>query len=311
MKKLGLWIFLSMFGATSIGCAQLKRRGQVSDATTKGASSEAGVGVDEDFQTLPPQISNQSAKKVGLILGAGGAKTLAYAGLIRAFEKNKITISHIAGTEWSSLVAASFALSGQIHDMDWKLYKLEALNLKFGKGFLGFGGTQTSSELSRYLKDNFSGQRFESAKVAYTCATRSLGANQSVLLSRGSAVDVIRRCLPSPPFFRNLNQASSPASLVKLAKELRNNGADVVVFVDVLDAGVLSEPLVRDNAVMRFTWGQILEGHEAAFSFVRNSFRMNLKNYSAFDFSKRKQLESEGERQGEDIARSLIESYGL
>lgn len=311
MNKSVQWLLFILFALTLISCAQLKRRGEVSAPAPGQGAEEAPVGVDEEFQTLPPQISNQSAKKVGLVLGAGGARTLAYTGLIRAFEKNKITISHIASTGWSSLVAASFALNGEVHDMDWKMYKLEALNLKFGKGFLGFGGNQTSSDLSRYLKDNFSGQRFESAKIPYTCATRSLGASQSLLLSRGAASDVIKRCLPSPPFFKDLNQASSPASLIKLARELRRNGAEIIVFVNVLDGSVLSEPLVREDSSMRFLWGQILENHEVASSLVKNSFHLSLKRYSIFDFSKRKQLEAEGEKQGERIARSLVESYRL
>lgn len=310
MKNLCLWIFAAIFTTTSISCAQLKRRGEV-DPSVEDQAEEGREGVDEEFQTLPPQISNQSAKKVGLILGAGGARTLAYAGLIRAFKKSKITISHIAGTEWSSLVAASFALSGEVHDMDWKLYKLESLGLKFGKGFFGFGGSEVSSVLSRYLQDNFSGQRLESAKVSYTCATRSQGARQSVLLSRGLAADVIKRCLPSPPFFKNLDRASSPASLLELAKELKQNGADIIVFVNVIDGSVLSQPLVRDDSLVSFTWGQILESHEVAAHFIKNSFQINLKRYSMFDFSKRKQLEAEGEEQGEEIAESLIETYRL
>src|SRR5690606_12779615 len=136
----------------TVGCAQWQKRSDLPRTQPEVAGVEetpSSHSGDGDFQTLPPQISNPSAQKVGLILGAGGAKTLAYAGLIRSFKKNKITISHVAATEWSSLVAASFALSGEVHGMDWKLYKLESLGLKFEKGFLGIGGNQASEDLNR------------------------------------------------------------------------------------------------------------------------------------------------------------------
>lgn len=299
-------ISLLMFSLVfTMGCGQLQRRGETP------SSSQEQIGVEDDFQTLPPQISNQSSKKIGLILGAGGARTLAYAGLLRSFKKNKITVSHIAGTEWSSLVAASYAISGEIHDMDWKLYKLEGLGLKFEKGFLGFGSNQTSNDLSKYFKDNFSSHRIESAQIPFTCATRSLGAHQSVLNSKGNASEILQRCLASPPFFKNYSKGASPASLMKVAKKLKNDGADIIVFVNVLDGGVLSEPLIKENALLSYAWGQTLEGHEAASEFLRNSFEIKLKNYSIFDFSKRKSLENEGESQGDRIVKSLIETYRL
>lgn len=310
MKKalFSLWIIVFV-----VGCSQFKKRevARPHDAPVKAPVSGTKEGVDGDFQDLPAQISNQAAKRVGLILGGGGARTLAYAGLIKSFKKNKITISHVAATEWATLVAASFALSGEVHDMDWKLYKLESLNLKFEKGFLGFGGGQSLNAFNKYLSDNFSGSRMESGKVSFSCATRSLGANQSVILSRGKAVDVLRHCLATPPFFKSYSRAASPASLLKLAQSLRKQGAEIIVYVDALDSSVLKEPLIRESQLLRFSWGQILESHDLAQEFIKNSYRLNLSRYSIFDFSRRKALEQEGEFQGDKIAQKLIEVYGL
>jgi len=297
------------------GCTQLKKRSEVQRGTpevaTVGSPAEPTSWVDEDFQNLPPQLSHQTSKNVGLVLGPGGAKTLAYSGLIKSFVKNKISISHIAGTEWSSLIAASFALNGEVHDMDWKLYKLESLHLSFSKGFLGFGGGDVADSLWKYLGDNFGSQRLESGKIPFTCASRSLNARQSLFITRGAAADALKRCLPMPPFFKNYAQASSPASLLKLAKSLKDQGADIVVFVDVLDSGILNEGLIRGNESLRYLWGQVLEGEDVAKSFIKNSYSIDLRKYSMFDFSKRRQLEEEGESQGDAIAKSLINAYGL
>ena len=44
---------------------------------------------------------------------------------------------------------------------------------------------------------------------------------------------------------------------------------------------------------------------------IKNSYSLNLRRYSIFDFSNRKALEAEGEKQGEQIAQKLIRAYGL
>lgn len=311
MKKATSILILVFLSLSLLNCSQLKRRDQVSSDQKVVSPSSTKEGTDEEFQSLPAQLSQQSAKKIGLILGPGGARTLAYAGLIRAFQKKKLQISHIAATEWASLVGASFALSGEVHDMDWKLYKLESLDLSFKKGFLGFGGGHSSADLSSYLKQNFSQHRIESSSVSFVCASRSLGANQSVILSQGLASDVIQKCLPSPPFFKKFNPGASPASLMKLAHHLKKMGADILVFVDVLDSRVLTEPLIREDSVVRYLWGQILESQDSGLQGVKGRFHLDLNQYSIFDFSKRKQLEEEGERQGSALADRLIEAYHL
>jgi len=305
----------------SVGCTQMKRRTEVrtQQNQTNSGTSPKDVGFethpeqdeDGDFQTLPPQISNQRAKKVGLVFGMGGARSFALAGLLRSFEKNKINVSHLAATGWPSLIAASYAMSGEIHGMDWKLYKLEEANLKFDKGFLGFGGSGASSKFHSFLKENFNNLNLDSAKVNFSCATRSLNGNQSVILKSGSAIDALNSCVPVPPFFGEFRRAASPASLFKMAKHLKAQGAEIVVFIDLLDESIQREGLIRKDKNLEFLWSQILESQEAAKMGIKNSYSLNLRRYSIFDFSNRKALEAEGEKQGEQIAQKLIRAYGL
>jgi len=303
------------------GCSQLKKRGELERKGQKSPAKEAQIqvlddpsemdGQDEDFQSLPPQISRQSAKSVGLVFGSGGARSLAYAGVIRSFQKNKINVTHIAATGWSSLIGASFALSGEVNGMDWKLYKLETLGLKFEKGFLGFGKSGATSKFNTYLAENFKNQSIESAKVGFSCASRSLGSNHSLLISSGDTVSALNACVPTPPFFNEYSKTSSPASLIKMAQHLRSLGAEIIVFVNVLDGSIQKEPLIKEERLLRFSWSQILESHEVAERSIKNSYSLRLSAFSIFDFSKRKALEAEGERQGDLIAQKLIRSYGL
>lgn len=48
-------------------------------------------------------------QKIGLVLGGGGARGVAYIGMMKAFEENNITFDFIAGTSVGSLIGAAMA----------------------------------------------------------------------------------------------------------------------------------------------------------------------------------------------------------
>jgi NTE family protein len=57
-------------------------------------------------------------KRIGLALGAGGARGLAHIGVFRAFEDESIPVDLIAGSSIGALVGAAFASGITSHEMD-------------------------------------------------------------------------------------------------------------------------------------------------------------------------------------------------
>lgn len=302
--RLATYILISM----TLGCSQLRKDTTLSSPTgpSAGAPSE-----DADFQQLPAQLSNQSPTKVALILGGGGARTLAHAGVIRALTKEKISISHVAGVEWSSLVAASFAVSQQTHDMDWKLYKLDAMNLKFGSGFFGLSGKKSIRDLNEYFSSNFSNAKVEGAKVNFSCATQLVGSAAPRVIESGAVSEALKQCIPYPPFFEVERNVSAITSIWSLVRHLKRSGAEVIVFIDVLGPSVLRDPLISKDKETTLLWTQALEANQMAKGMIKNSFTISLDSYSIFDFSNRKNIEAAGEKAGNEIARVLKERFRL
>ena len=110
---------------------------------------------------------------MALVLGPGGAKALAHAGVIKALQENHIPINRIVGIEWGALVAASFAIHGQFHEVDWKLYRLDQVDLS-AKGLFGIGhGDRTIKVLDGYLKENFGNIDYANLKIPFSCPARN------------------------------------------------------------------------------------------------------------------------------------------
>ena len=87
-------------------------------------------GKKEELETAEPL-------KVGIILGPGGVRSFAHTGVIRELLNAQIPIDSVVGMEWGALVGGMFANKGQIHDTEWKLYKLQKKELLEKKSFFG------------------------------------------------------------------------------------------------------------------------------------------------------------------------------
>ena len=66
--------------------------------------------------------AQQSRKKVGLVLGGGGAKGAAEVGVLKVLEEAGIPIDYIAGTSIGAIVGGLYAIGYDAADLD-SLYR--------------------------------------------------------------------------------------------------------------------------------------------------------------------------------------------
>src|SRR5690606_6316175 len=118
--------------------------------------------IEEDYPDQGTPISPAPgpapvAKKVAVILGPGGAKAFAHVGVLKALQQNRIPIDKVVGLEWGALVGALFASKGQVHDLEWKLYKMEQHNLPYSKGLFNSKGPgeQTAKVMDKFIQESF------------------------------------------------------------------------------------------------------------------------------------------------------------
>lgn len=183
-----LWFF------SFLGCGLVKTRDQTitqQQESHKQATKEQHMdGKTEPEVGETNSISGAGAKagghipKVAVILGPGGVKSFAHAGVLKELIKAKIPISAVIGIEWGALVAGIFAQNGQVHEVEWKLYKLQKADLP-GKGlFSSRFKAESIKVLNDYFHRNLKGNQVDRARVAFGCPSLSMERNSRLARSR-------------------------------------------------------------------------------------------------------------------------------
>src|SRR5580658_9748240 len=76
---------------------------------TPSPTNPAGPVVSLTSPVLPSKEGaiTREIPNVAVVLGPGGNKAIAHAGVIKALQENRIPIARIVGVEWGALVAAA------------------------------------------------------------------------------------------------------------------------------------------------------------------------------------------------------------
>ena len=86
-----------------------------------------------------------------MILGPGGLRSYAHAGLLQEVAKAKIPIYWVGGLEMGALPASLFALKGQPFEAEWQMMKLKEEDL-IRKGLLTGSAPQKADTLTEPLR---------------------------------------------------------------------------------------------------------------------------------------------------------------
>jgi predicted acylesterase/phospholipase RssA len=250
---------------------------------------------------------------VAVVLGPGGAKALAHAGVIKALQDNRIPISKVIGIEWGALVAAAYAAHGQSHEVDWKLYRLDQVDLN-AKGLFGIGrNDRTIKILDGYLKENFGNIDYNSLKVPFGCPSRNFWTGALVWQQRGILSDGLRRCLPFPPLFQiRGNWLAGATSSRAIVEQLKNEGYKLVVYVDVLGPTLpFEKEKVGDDPESVIIWQEVQRSISEAESLANEVIRVSTDGILLDRFGSHKELVQAGEQEGTRAASRLSAKYGF
>jgi NTE family protein len=261
-----------------------------------------------------PQPQRYEAKKVAVILGPGGAKAFAHVGVLKAFQQQRIPIEKVIGLEWGSLIGGLYAVKGQVHDVEWKLYKMEQQNLFEPKGFFKrTAGENPISIMDDFLKDSFGSDEVSRSKVVFACTARSPLTGVLVWQNRGPYRDVMKRCLPYPPNFKAQgNLIAGPSAATEAVDWLVREGYNVIILVNVLgNAQPVAQDALRDNMNYVILWQEIRRALAETSRLNIDTVNVDTSNYPMTQFSAKKDLISIGEIAGNKAASSLISKYGF
>lgn len=272
-------------------------------------SNAPGSGQTESRQTP----YTREVPNVAVVLGPGGARALAYAGVIKALQENHIPISRIVGVEWGALVAAAYAAHGQSHEVDWKLYRLAQVDLN-SKSLFGLGHNDRSIKvLDSYLKENFGNIDYANLRIPFGCPARNYWTGALVWPRRGMVSDGLRKCLPFPPLFQiRGNWLAGATSSRAIVEQLKNEGYKLVIFVDVLSKSLpFEKEKFTDDPKSVIIWQDVQRSAAEAESLANEVIRVPTDGIFLDRFDAYKDLVQAGEQEGIRAANRLSAKYGF
>jgi NTE family protein len=152
-------------------------------------------------------------KRIALVIGSGGIKCAAAAGLWRVLQEDGIVVDSVVGCSGGSMYAALIANHVDVKHMEeWSktLWTSDIMqgyteNLKASKdGSLRFNersGLVDDSVMNKKLQDIYSGWKFSDLKMPFKVVATDLLSGEKVILSEGNVFDAIRASLAIPIIF--------------------------------------------------------------------------------------------------------------
>lgn len=260
-----------------------------------------------------PQPSRQEPKKVAVILGPGGAKTFAHVGVLKALQQQRIPVDKVVGLEWGALMGGLFANKGTVHDMEWKLYKMEQANLPRPTGFFSRRNDETIKVMDGFLNEAFGRDDINRGKVAYACPSRSLYTGVVAWQNRGLYKDAVKRCLGYPPVFKIQGNFIAGASQASEAVEmLSREGYNLILLVNVLGSAMpVGQDALQDNINHVILWQEVKRAVSEASRLGVETITVDTSAYPMMQFEAKKELIQLGEAAGKAAANHLVSKYGF
>ncbi|MGH8686244.1 MAG: patatin-like phospholipase RssA [Burkholderiales bacterium] len=175
--------------------------------------------------------------KIGLALGAGGARGWAHVGVIRALDERGIRADVVCGTSMGALVGAAYAAGELARLEDWAL----SLGWRDVFGLMDFtwrGGLIRGRRLFEFMRTHFGLQDIAALPVPYGAVATELGSGREVWLREGPVLDAVRASVAIPGVFAPVlrdGELLVDGGLVNPVpvSMCRALGAEVVIAVDL------------------------------------------------------------------------------
>jgi NTE family protein len=221
----------------------------------------------------------------------------------------KIPIFATVGIEWGAPVAALLSSKGQVYDVEWQMFKLKDNEL-MKKSLIGSSAKSNEvPALKEFFQAAFGRQRVEDFHHPFGCPAYNIAKNQVYMMSRGQVEQLMPYCLPYPPLFKPFNRNVSAVRELKMAADyLRSQGANYIVFVNVLGRDAGRKSLVREsetNSAESVTWSEIASFYAKPQAGIDAMIPVELDSYMVTDFEKRREIM----QKGAEVSQKPIENW--
>jgi predicted acylesterase/phospholipase RssA/CRP-like cAMP-binding protein len=183
--------------------------------------------------------------KVGLALGAGGAKGYAHVGALRVLEESGYEIDSVAGSSIGAIVGTCIGMGMDSHAIEEAMRSMFTEDNVQAMFTLSFAGTSTGGDTMRSMLTRLVGDKtFADLEVPLVVMAVDLDAKQPEAIDSGPLLDALLAATALagfvPPFRRGDQRLIDALALVPVPSEAaRSAGADVTVSVNIMSRRVL------------------------------------------------------------------------
>ncbi len=280
--------------------------------TNESASSDSDTGSETgegDTKADGQEYSLKPPAKVGIILGGGGIRAFTHIGVLQEFAKKKVPIVAVAGIEMGSLIGAIYSMKGQAFEVEWQMMKLKEKELVQKTLITGKSKPLSTAVLNDFLGTLFGGIKVEQFKIPFTCPSLNLDQQKVYVLTKGTVKEMLPYCLGMAPLFEPFQQ-NVPAlmSLNVIADQLRQKGANYIIYVDILAPPLRSENSEDSELI---AWNLAAEATKRKDNGVNYVIQVPLKGIDFLDFSKRRENLQKGQQAAQEALRVLVKELDL
>jgi len=267
-------------------------------------SCQSLVRKNESEPTKSPSkalfLNKGQLPKIGLILGPGTFKAWAHVGVIKEFEKRGIQIHSIAGLEWGALMAALYSSKSTINELEWQLSKMKNTRFNYGSSI---------RQLRSEFQAAFGSSRIEGGKIPFFCPSLLLKNGKTAWWEKGKYSDALEKCMAFPPFSQaHYGWVADAFNVEEAAKKLRDYGAEVIVFVNVLARGNVLSSGQDSSQIIWWEGAQRMNETPKGVDWV---IGIHTRKYNILDADARPSFVLFGQEFGAAAADKIASEYGF
>jgi len=197
----------------------------------------------------------RASRKIGLVLGSGGARGWAHLGVIRALEEAGFEVDCIAGTSIGALVGAALAtdchraLESMALNLQWNEIIYYFSDLSFSRS-----GLVDGRKMLDFIGKHIQSVCIEDLPVPYCAVATDIETGKEVVLEKGDLLEAVRASISVPGIFTPVKRGGRilvdgglvnpvPVSVV------RAMGAKFIVAVDVNQGNNVTMRQTSDKAL--------------------------------------------------------------
>ncbi len=232
-------------------------------------------------------VRKRRCPKLGLALGAGGARGLAHIGVLKVLQREGIRPAYLAGTSMGAVVAALYAAGHSPEEIE-RLAKTTDWR-KVADFAIPKTGLIEGERAERALRNMLLGKQFHQLGIPLKVAAYNLSSRKMALFSRGDVARAVRASISIPGIFSPLKIAGElyidgAVAVPTPFKVVREMGAEAVAAVDLYCCEERQEG--RRGSRLEKRDGKLLSHavrRKAFFELMREEFivmeLLNVRNY--------------------------------